>query len=824
MTRYRYVFQPPVTRKGAAVSGALAWLGATQRFDKRQKQQKVALNDWEEEGGSVVAGDVEAPNVIPDDGELAPDSPVPPSLGEGRYRRRQDTHGLSRAPHDGIEQARRWNVPIDSEAHFRAISDASPLGIFVSDVQGHCVYANAAYLAISGQASDHTLGTRWSETIHPEDRVRVLTEWQEATRRQIPFLSEVRFLRENGSVVWARLNAAPLGDGKTGYVQTVEDVTARKATEAVLRAAEEDLFAEKERAQVTLNSIGDAVLTTDLTGKVTYLNLVAEAMTGWACEEALGRPLGEVFRIIDGTNRQVAVNPAQRAMDENRTVGLAAHCVLIRRDGFESAIEDSAAPIHARDGRVAGAVIVFHDVSQSRVMTEKMAHLARHDFLTDLPNRALLTERLSQAVGLAHRHHKQVALLYLDLDHFKRINDSLGHDIGDRMLQTIANRLTACVRTTDTVCRQGGDEFVILLSEIERPQDAAHVAEKLLAVLVAPESIGGHELHVAASIGISVYPDDGANAETVMQNADTAMYHAKESGRNKYQFFTAEMNSQAVARLAIEGRLHRALILGEFELYYQPKTDLASGAMTGAEALIRWQDPDLGQIQPNQFVGVAEECGLILPIGRWVFGEACRQIREWLNAGLPVVPVAVNISAVEFRHKDFLAGFARILADSGVAPGYIQIELTESLLIHDAESSMAMLCGLRDMGVQLAIDDFGTGYSNLSYLKRFPIDTIKIDQSFVRDIATDADDACIVAAVIGMAIKLKRRVIAEGVETEGQLAFLRAHQCDEGQGFLFGRPMPANEFARLLRREPGRLHRNPGLDERAATITYKSII
>lgn len=323
-------------------------------------------------------------------------------------------------------------------------------------------------------------------------------------------------------------------------------VTDRKATERALRATEEVLFKEKQRAQVTLNSIGDAVLATDIAGNVTYLNLVAEAMTGWSHEDALGRPLAEVFNIIDGTTREAAVNPAQRAIEEDRTVGLAMNCVLIRRDGVEVPIEDSAAPIYDRHGRIAGAVIVFRDASRSRAMTEKMAHLAQHDFLTGLPNRMLLTERLSQAIGLAQRHRKQVALLFLDLDNFKRINDSLGHAIGDRLLQSVAERLTGCVRATDTVCRQSGDEFVILLAEIEQPQDAARVAEKVRAALAVPHLIGGHELPVTLSIGISVYPDDGDNADTLMQSADTAMYKAKVSGRNNYRFFRAEMNSRSI--------------------------------------------------------------------------------------------------------------------------------------------------------------------------------------------------------------------------------------------------------------------------------------
>ena len=437
-----------------------------------------------------------------------------------------------------------------SEERFRAMSDASPLGIFVSDAGGDCIYTNAAYHRISGLNFEQALGTNWSMAIHPDDRQRIIVEWRDAVRGQEPFQAEVRFLREDGSVVWTRLNAAAMRDGLTsrGRVQTVEDITGRKAADRELELAQEALFEEKERAQVTLSSIGDAVLCTDISGKVTYLNPVAETMTGWTAADALGQPLGEVFRIIDGTNRQPVDNPVQRAIDENRIVGLATDSILIRRDSFESAIEDSSAPIHNRHGQVSGAVIVFHDVSETRAMAQKMAHLARHDFLTALPNRLLLTERFSWSIGQAQRHHKQVALLFLDLDYFKDINDALGHLIGDQLLQSVAGRLLKCVRSTDSVCRQGGDEFVILLAEIEHRQDAAQVAEKLVAAQLAPHHVEGHELQVTLSIGISIYPDDGLVADALLQNADTAMYCAKAKGRNNYQFFTAEMNSAAAGR------------------------------------------------------------------------------------------------------------------------------------------------------------------------------------------------------------------------------------------------------------------------------------
>ncbi len=694
------------------------------------------------------------------------------------------------------------------ENRFRAMSDASPLGIFVSDEQGACVYTNAAYHQLSGLTAEQTLGTNWSAAIHPDDRARVLEEWRAALRSDAPFRTEFRFLREDESIVWTRVNSAPLSDSKAPFsrVNTTEDISERKLAELALKAAENALFDERERARVTLNSIGDAVLTSDQEGRVSYMNQVAEAMTGWPCAEAIGRPLEEVFNIIDGITRHVDPNPAEQAIKENRTVGLAPACVLIRRDGVESAIEDSTAPIHDRDGQQAGAVTVFHDVSQSRAMALKMSHLAKHDFLTDLPNRVLLTERIALAIALAQRRRKQVALLFLDLDHFKYINDSLGHSIGDMLLLSAAERLLACVRNTDTVCRQGGDEFVILLAYIDQAQEAAHVAEKLLAEFSRPHLIDGRELYVTLSIGISIYPDDASSGDTAMQNADTAMYHAKTAGRNSYKFFRADMNSQAVRRQSVESNLRRALLNEEFVLFYQPQVDLVSSAIIGAEALIRWRDVDFGLLTPVQFISIAEESGLIVPIGHWVLREACRQTKAWQDAGLPIVPVAVNISAVEFRHKDFLDGVTRVLADTGLEPRYLELELTESILMIDAEASTSVLHALKHMGVQLAIDDFGTGYSSLSYLKRFPIDTLKIDQSFVRDLATDSDDATIVSAVIGMARNLKQRVVAEGVETNEQLVFLQERKCDAGQGYLFSHPLPAEDFALLLCTPPHRPH------------------
>jgi diguanylate cyclase (GGDEF)-like protein/PAS domain S-box-containing protein len=560
----------------------------------------------------------------------------------------------------------------------------------------------------------------------------------------------------------------------------------------------EALFEEKERAQVTLNSLGDAVMSTDIWGQVTYLNAVAENLTGWSRENAAGHAVGEVFHIIDATTRETVEDPMALAVRENKTVGLTPDCILIRRDGHEAAIEDSVAPIHDRRGHVTGAVMVFHDVSAARALSFRMSYLAQHDGLTDLPNRILLNDRVTQAIALAYRHQQKLALLYLDVDRFKHINDSLGHAVGDRLLQSVAQRLRACVRSSDTVSRQGGDEFVVLLSEMTHAQDAAVIAEKILLTLATPHSIDQHELHVTASIGIVIYPDDATEAETLLKNADFAMYHAKDAGRNNYQFFKPDMNSRAIERQSLEDGLRHALERQEFVLYYQPKINLETGSIIGVEALIRWCHPLRGLVPPAQFVPVAEECGLIVPIGRWVLREACCQARIWQDKGIPALRVAINISAVELRAKDFVAGVRAILAETGLEPHCLELELTETFLMQDSKSTAAVLKDLKDIGVHLALDDFGTGYSSLSYVKRFPIDTLKIDQSFVRDIATDADDASIVSAVISMGKSLHMRVVAEGVETREQLEFLQKHSCPYGQGYLFSPPVGAWQFGKLL--------------------------
>jgi len=430
---------------------------------------------------------------------------------------------------------------------------------------------------------------------------------------------------------------------------------------------------------------------------------------------------------------------------------------------------------------------------------ERVEYLAYHDGLTGLPNRSMFSKLLAQSIGEAHRYERRLAVAFLDLDRFKQINDTLGHEAGDQLLQQVGSRLKGCIRDSDTVARLGGDEFVVLLPELTDEKYASVVAQKILAAAARPFTLMGQEFRVTASIGISTYPQDGVDEQTLTKNADIAMYQAKAEGKNNFQFYSEKLNANSLERLSLESSLRHALERNEFRLHYQAKRDIASGKITGMEALLRWEHPDLGTIAPMQFIPVAEETGLIIPIGKWVLKTVCLQSVEWRKQGLPTLSIAVNLTARQFRDEHLFSDVTSILTETGMDPRLLEIELTESLLIHNVEDTLRILTRLKAMGIRIAVDDFGSGYSSLALLQRFPLDTIKIDRSFVRDIVGTAEDTGLADAIIAMGKSLSLTVVAQGVETKEQAEHLRLHACDELQGFYFKRPLPVDEFTQLLR-------------------------
>jgi diguanylate cyclase (GGDEF)-like protein/PAS domain S-box-containing protein len=473
---------------------------------------------------------------------------------------------------------------------------------------------------------------------------------------------------------------------------------------------------------------------------------------------------------------------------------------IVRADGEVRTVSERGTAV--RDPR--GAVVAYEgfieDITERNGYRVRIEQQANFDALTGLANRRLLNDRLSQAIIQAERNRSRVAVAFIDLDQFKIINDTFGHALGDSLLQTMAERLGECVRAGDTVARQGGDEFVLLLAGHRDAEELLGVIQRVHAAIAQPWQAGRREFHITCSVGVAVYPNDGRSADVLLRNADVAMYKAKSNGRNNFQFFTAELNRLMVERVGIEHRLRNALARKQLFLHYQPRVDVRSGSIVGAEALLRWKMPRQGIISPARFISVAEETGLIVPIGKWVLNTACQQAMAWQVSGLPPLVVSVNVSPRQFRQDNVVATIAEALKDSGLPPQYLQIELTEGLAMHDAEHHVHMLGEIKALGVQIAVDDFGTGYSSLSYLKRFPVDQLKVDRSFVTDLATDPDDAAIVQAIIALGHQLKLKVVAEGVENESQFEYLRRSGCDEMQGYLFGRPMAASEFAEHLAR------------------------
>ncbi|WP_052394951.1 bifunctional diguanylate cyclase/phosphodiesterase [Oleiagrimonas soli] len=673
------------------------------------------------------------------------------------------------------------------EARLREITDNVPALIAYLDDQLVYRFANGRYLQMWGLDPTEVIGRPAADVAGPYYSQFLRPKQQECLTGK---RANVEIERAGRTF---ELTYIPhIVDGTVrGMYKLGVDVTERKRAEA-------ELFEAMDRAHMMLESIGDAVIACDTRMRVTMMNPIAIDMTGWEEKEALGKSFAEVVQLIDIESGEAPLNPLEVAIRENRIVALQANSALRRRDGLETPIEDSASPIHDRNGEVVGGIMVFHDVSESRAMALKMSHLAQHDYLTDLPNRVLLQDRLSHALA-SLRPGMQGALLFIDLDHFKNINDSLGHLAGDHVLREVARRLRSSVRSDDTVSRQGGDEFVILLNRLGDPRDAARLAEKAIGAIEQIIPFEDRELHISGSVGIAMFPQDSTDTRTLMKQADTALYHAKQTGRARYSYFTQTMSEKAEERLAIEHSLRHALQNNMLNIVYQPKVRWPEGNVIGAEALVRWTRDDGSAVSPNVFIELAEEVGLITQIDEWVMREVCRLIATWLKRGQRVVPVSVNVSLAHIDNERLLEYTRETLRETGIPAKYLEIEFTESQMFLHRDQAVELLRQLKKLGVRLAVDDFGTGYSNLSYLAQYRFDTLKIDREFVRGLSGDQRKYAIVQAIIAMSQALGFGMIAEGVETPDEAAMLLQHGCIDMQGYLFSKPVPPEDFLVLLR-------------------------
>jgi len=584
---------------------------------------------------------------------------------------------------------------------------------------------------------------------------------------------------------------APIANsrGTSGIGVTAIDVSEQRAVELAHRTREQSYRLLAEHSTDIITKYNDQ-------GICTFASPSAKRVLGYEPHEIIGTSVFDLFHPEDIKAKRKLF---AKFLDENADSSV---CYRIRHsDGRYVWLETSSDAVHAITGEIVEIIAVSRDITERKETEERLLYLANYDSLTGLPNRALFRDRLRRAITRAQRNDKRIGLLFLDLDRFKTINDSLGHHAGDQLLRGVAKRLIANGRKGDTIARLGGDEFTIILEDIQDADDAAIVARKILEFMEPAFKLDGHEVVISPSIGITIFPDDCGDMRTLLKNADTAMYRSKEKGRNNYQFYTADMNAKAYEYLLLENNLRHALERGEFRLFYQPQMDLQTQRVIGMEALLRWEHPEQGLLPPEQFIPFAEETGLIIPIGEWVLRTACMEAMRWQQAGLAPLRVAVNLSMCQFRQKDFVEKIEQALIDSGLRSTLLELEITESFLAHNVEQATAVLRRLHDIGVQLSIDDFGTGYSSLSYLKQFPLNTLKIDQSFVRDIPSDPDGAAIAEAIIGLGQALRLNVIAEGVESQDQVFFLRARGCDHAQGYLFGQPMPADTIIPWLKRK-----------------------
>ncbi len=673
---------------------------------------------------------------------------------------------------------------VESEQErFRFMLETSPVAVAIATKAGHhLVFANQRYAKLTNIDLDK-IGEIDPKAfyLNPKDHEYVL-ENIGAGKDVFNKLVGLDIAGVGEKWVMASYLRLEYG-GEPAVLGWFYDITARKQLED-----------QQQLAAAVFENSQEAILITDPKNRIISVNAAFTRVTGYAAEAMIGQSPSILSsgrhdqKFYDNLYRELATNDYWQGEIWDK-----------RYNGEVYPKWLSISVIKDEKGEVKNYVAIFSDISERKHAQEKIEYLAQHDPLTGLPNRLLLHDRFDHAVTIADREKTGMAMLFLDLDNFKQINDSLGHEAGDKLLIHIAERLKECIREIDTVCRQGGDEFIILLHEIDDINAISRIAQKILDVIAQPYELEANVVSTSFSIGISLFPNDGKSFAMLQKKADTAMYHAKESGRNAYRFFTEKMNIDTLERFQLLNQLRDAIQKQEFILYYQPQIDIKTGHITGVEALIRWQHSKLGIINPVRFIPLAEESGLIIPIGEWVLQQACRQAKSWHESGLPKITVAVNLSSLQFKRGDIFETVCQALTNSGLEPQYLELELTETILLHDIEETMAVIQKLKYLGVKLSIDDFGTGYSSMSYLKQLKVDKLKIDQSFVSDLVDDSEDAAIVKAIIQLGESLQLNVIAEGVETKRQLEFLKSNGCNEAQGYYFSRPVTADKATHFIR-------------------------
>ena len=666
----------------------------------------------------------------------------------------------------------------------RLIADSVPALMAYYDLPGlRCRFANQGYAAYNGHSTESILGLTVQQAIGDKAWLAIQPHVEQSTQGE-----HVKYTREqilpNGEARMIEVNLIPHFDGagqQLGSFVLITDITERWRAEREVRQSEERM---RKFTEAT-----DEAIVFHRDGLITDGNEALTRLTGYSLQEVTGL---SIFNFISPEWRATALEYTRSGREDPYEV------TIQHKDGHAIPVEvvGKTMPLHHADYRI----VVVRDITARKQAQEREAFIALHDTLTQLPNRHFLMEQLSQVLSLARRRHGRAAVLFMNLDHFKTVNDSLGHHAGDQLLRNVAERLRNGVRDADVVARLGGDEFVVVLTDVQTPDDAAMVADKLLEAMHGVFTVDQLPLTISPSIGISLYPDHGGSADMLLRCADAAMQHAKDSGRGNRQFYATSMEASALDVLHQERLLRDAIARNDFVLHYQPQICLADGSLQGLEALVRWRHPERGLVGPDEFITFSESRGLITPIGRWVMREACRQLKAWQDQGLANVPVAVNLSALEFRQRDVAAEIAAVLQETGLAPQYLEIELTESVLMHQTGQTLNTLHAVKALGVGISIDDFGTGYSSLAYLKRYPIDKLKIDRSFVTDTPGSADDVAIVTAIIQMGRSLQLQTVAEGVETQAQIDLLAGLGCDLIQGFVVSAPLDAEATERWLRR------------------------